>query len=65
MLIAQRPSEEKRAAKLLDSFESPARALKVMLGALDCMGNNHSSFGLSMTNIDRSNRLSASGNFFQ
>jgi len=36
MLIAERPSEEKRAAKLSDEFESPAKSIKTMLGTLNC-----------------------------
>ena len=36
MLIAERPSEEKRAAKLSDGFESPAKSIKTMLGTLNC-----------------------------
>lgn len=36
MLIAERPSEEKRAAKLSDEFESPVKSIKTMLGTLNC-----------------------------
>lgn len=36
MLLKQRPSEEKRAAKIQETFESPTKSLREMLGVLNC-----------------------------